>query len=412
MERISYRAADIEKKLQPLFDLRLKGQKVKPSAGEIELSKVLFSRNILFLRAYIGLLAEGASYDQASFSELLGISIPGLRRWEAGDVMPNELSLRAITRLANHYLNTPIPIEIPHIIYRNLITEIRLLRMGSHQPEFQNLSREIQLKFASFMSDNTDQLLDYFMQEAQESKINYQMVLDNALVGIYVYNHKNKIIYINQTLTSMSGYTLKDLEKTEFSTLIHPEDRADFQKRIKERMAGKKKHDRFIHRIRNKDGSYNYYEVFSSHIMLSGEPAILGVVQDVGERLEQERLLRDSKEKFESLFHNMVAAFALHEVILDKKGKPVNYRFLEVNPAFEKMTGLKAKSLIGKTVLDVLPNTERIWIEKFGQIALNGRPDHLTEYSRELDRYFDVHGYSPGKGLFAVTFFDVTHLKK
>jgi len=59
-----------------------------------------------------------------------------------------------------------------------------------------------------------------------------------------------------------------------------------------------------------------------------------------------------------------------------------------------------------------LPNTERVWIEKFGKIALTGKPDHITEYSQELDKYFEVHGYSSKKGQFAVTFVDVTHLKK
>jgi PAS domain S-box-containing protein len=108
----------------------------------------------------------------------------------------------------------------------------------------------------------------------------------------------------------------------------------------------------------------------------------------------------------------MFTAFALHEVITDDKGKPVNYRFLDVNPAFEKMTGLKAKDIIGNTVLDILPKTESYWIQRFGNVALTGKPDHITEYSIEFDRYFEVHGYSPIHGQFAVNFVDVTEKVK
>ena len=51
----------------------------------------------------------------------------------------------------------------------------------------------------------------------------------------------------------------------------------------------------------------------------------------------------------------MTEGFALHEIILDKKGNPVDYRFLEINPAFEALTGLKATEVVNKTVLEVLP---------------------------------------------------------
>ena len=66
------------------------------------------------------------------------------------------------------------------------------------------------------------------------------------------------------------------------------------------------------------------------------------------------------------------------------------------------------KNVVGKTVLDILPNTEPYWIETFGNVALTGKPDSLTEYAGEFGKYYEVHGYSPKKGQFAVTFMDVT----
>ncbi len=112
--------------------------------------------------------------------------------------------------------------------------------------------------------------------------------------------------------------------------------------------------------------------------------------------------------QYRLLFENMNSAFALHEIILDQEQHPVDYRFLEANPVFEQLTGLKAENLIGRRVLEVLPQTETYWIETYGKVALEGIPIEYENYSHELQRYYQVKAYSPMKGFFAVTFFDIT----
>jgi len=111
------------------------------------------------------------------------------------------------------------------------------------------------------------------------------------------------------------------------------------------------------------------------------------------------------------LFQNLTVGFALHEIILDK-GKPCDYRFLEINPAFEKLTGLEASNLIGKTNMEVLPTTESYWIDTYGQVALTGKSINFENYSRELNKYYQVSAYSPEPGKFATIFLDVTERKK
>jgi diguanylate cyclase (GGDEF)-like protein/PAS domain S-box-containing protein len=112
------------------------------------------------------------------------------------------------------------------------------------------------------------------------------------------------------------------------------------------------------------------------------------------------------------LFQNITSGFALHEIILNDKGQPCNYRFLEINPAFEQLTGLKAKDLIGRMVLDVMPNTELHWIENYGRVAMTGNPLNFDNYSGELGRYYECLAYSPRHGQFAVIFTDITDRKK
>lgn len=121
--------------------------------------------------------------------------------------------------------------------------------------------------------------------------------------------------------------------------------------------------------------------------------------------------LKESERKYRLLFHSHVAAFALHEIICDDEGVPRDYRFLEANPAFEAMTGLRSSEIVGRTVLEVLPDTESYWIEEYGKVALTGMPAHFEHYSGELDKYFEVTAYQTEPGKFATTFIDVTQRK-
>ncbi|HBC87511.1 MAG TPA: hybrid sensor histidine kinase/response regulator [Lentisphaeria bacterium] len=108
----------------------------------------------------------------------------------------------------------------------------------------------------------------------------------------------------------------------------------------------------------------------------------------------------------------MMSGFALHEIICDEKGIPVDYRFISINEAFEKLTGLKAKDIVGKRVLEVIPNTEKYWIERYGKVALTGEPMQFEEYSSVIGKYYEVRAFCPGKGRFAVIFHDITERKK
>jgi len=142
---------------------------------------------------------------------------------------------------------------------------------------------------------------------------------------------------------------------------------------------------------------------------------ITGVVlvfRDQTKERTARRILEESEEKYRQLFDNMTSGFALHEMLYDKSGRPADYRFLAVNPAFERLTGLLAETLIGRTVKEVLPQTEAVWIERYGKVVKTGVPVDFQEYSGSLDRWYDVKAFSPSPGCFAVMFNDITGQKK
>jgi hypothetical protein len=117
-------------------------------------------------------------------------------------------------------------------------------------------------------------------------------------------------------------------------------------------------------------------------------------------------------QHYELVFSHMLDGCAVHEMIWDAEGRPADYRFLAANPAFECMTGLQAAAIVGKTVLEVLPGTERHWIENYGQVALTGEPCRFESYHAGLGKHFEVVAFRPAAGQFACTFRDITERKE
>lgn len=122
--------------------------------------------------------------------------------------------------------------------------------------------------------------------------------------------------------------------------------------------------------------------------------------------------LRASEERFRTLFETMSEGFAIDEIILDDAGKPCDLRYLEVNPAFERHTGLTRQQVTGRTARELFPDAEQSWFEVYGKVALTGVPEHFEARFGPLGRWFEVHAYRVAPGRFATVFFDITQRKE
>jgi PAS domain S-box-containing protein len=123
-------------------------------------------------------------------------------------------------------------------------------------------------------------------------------------------------------------------------------------------------------------------------------------------------LLEESEKKYRSLFETMSEGFGLAEIIIDDQGKPIDYRLLEVNPAFEKLTGLRREIAEGRSARELIPDLEPSWVEAFGHVALTGEPMHFENYNNALDKWFNVNTYSPSRRRFVLIFTDITARKR
>ena len=130
------------------------------------------------------------------------------------------------------------------------------------------------------------------------------------------------------------------------------------------------------------------------------------------ERAATAEALHKSDERYHTLFTGMSEGFAIHELLVDESGKPVDFRFLEVNPAFERLTGLRREKVLGRTYNEVLPGNGPKWLEMYSQVALSGRPVKFEEYAPLLKRDYEVFAYRSAPMQFAVIFMDITERRQ
>jgi len=117
-------------------------------------------------------------------------------------------------------------------------------------------------------------------------------------------------------------------------------------------------------------------------------------------------------ELFRSLYQHMAEGVALHAVVCDDAGQAVNYRILDVNPQFERYTGLTAAAVVGKLATEAYGVRSAPYLAEFSAVGLTGVPGRLETYFSPFDRHYEISVAPMGRGFFATIFLDVSERKR
>ena len=247
-----------------------------------------------------------------------------------------------------------------------------------------------------------------------ESESKFSAVSEYSNNAICIMNLDGKIVWSNEALSQMIGYSKKQfLEAEDFRKFLAPESINFVWNNFLKKRENKKHENQYLFYYFRADGSKRLAENKMSDIVdKNGERLFLLNLADITEQHESDLKIRASEEKYRLLFTQMSEAVALHEAIFDDNNRMIDYRFIEINAGFEKLTGLLSKNILGKTVKEVLPDTEDIWFERYQEVALTGVPKSFEEYSAAFDKYYQVTAYRPSEGRFATIFSDITLRKK
>ncbi len=242
----------------------------------------------------------------------------------------------------------------------------------------------------------------------------YNSIFEQSIMGIALCDLDGTILECNPAFCHMLGYTPDELRCKTVAQLTHPEDWALESNRFPGPILTSPARSNFSSEKRylHKDGRIVWANIHATAIRGTHNKPVFGfaIVEDITARKLAADSLQTSEAKYRSLFSEMTSGFALHEIILDEAGHPCDYRFLDVNPAFEALTGLHHDSILGRTVREVIPGIEPSWITRYGAVALTGTPASFEDHAVALQKHFSVHAYSPKPGQFAAIFTDVTEL--
>jgi PAS domain S-box-containing protein len=244
------------------------------------------------------------------------------------------------------------------------------------------------------------------------SEERYKLLVDNAQDAIFVIQNQ-KIIFTNYKISKSIGYDENEIVNKPFFDLVHPDDKAAVVQRHIARMAGEQVESASIFRVLHKDGSTRWLELNAVNIEWQGKPATLNFGRDITLRVQADKAIIDSELRHRILFENMMEGLAYCEMIYDEKGSPIDWVYLDVNSAFERLTGMK--DVIGKKVTELLPGVKEATPELFeiyGRVASTGCPETFEINFKLLSSWLHISTYSPSKGHFVAVFENITGRKQ
>jgi PAS domain S-box-containing protein len=216
---------------------------------------------------------------------------------------------------------------------------------------------------------------------------------------------------VNDTFVKFFGYSREEVIGTTSVALgmfASPQDRQEAVSRLQRDGSLRD----FELDVRLKSGETRHASLSVEMLTIGGESKMLTTIQDITLRKKAEAALRESEQRYRSLFETMQEGLVAAEIITDENGKPADYRYLDVNPATERQFGMPRERFIGHTYREVLPEGDPEWIDIFGKVARTGEPMSVERYGRASKRWFECHLYSPRPGHVINILTDITERKQ
>ena len=255
-------------------------------------------------------------------------------------------------------------------------------------------------------------------EQLRASEERVRLATDAAELGVWVWDvAADRVTWENDRLYAMFGLPRTDepINAARFlAEFVHPDDAALFQQAIRDVVQGGDRLRVELRFYRRSDGQLRWAE-FTGLLRRAtdGTPLrLLGTVADITDRHQAHLDLRESEERYRTLFESIDEGFCIIENIPDGQGGSIDHRFLETNPAFELQSGLVGA--VGKTIRELVPDLDAHWFHAYSQVARTGQPQRFEDESKAMKRWFDVYATrmgGAGSNKIALLFSDITARK-
>ena len=256
------------------------------------------------------------------------------------------------------------------------------------------------------------------LEKLRQSEEDFAITLNSIGDGVISTDKEGNIVRMNPVAQQMCGWSLDEAKGkplTEVFKIVNAITRETVvnpvEKVIEKGMIiGLANHTVLI----SKNGS-EYQIADSAAPIKKNDGSIFGVVlvfSDVTESYAVQDALKESEKRFHSLFESMTEGVALHELVYAIDGNPIDYKIIEINPAFEMHTGIRSERAVNVLSTDLYKTDTPPYFEIYKEVALTGKPNAFESYFPPLRKHFTITVFSPLKGTFATVFEDITDRKR
>ncbi len=244
------------------------------------------------------------------------------------------------------------------------------------------------------------------------SELRYRRLFESAQDGILILNRDTGMILdANPFIESLVGYSHTEISGKYLWEIGLFKDQILSKVAFQELQA--KEYLRYEDLpLQTKDGQVREVEFISNVYPVGNTMVIQCSIRDISDRKTVQDELRQSEEKYRVLFTRMVEGSALHDMVYDTSGNPIDYRIVDVNPAFEATLGIKREEVIGKTSREAYGVDVPPYLDLYARVAGTGQPEWFEVYFAPMKKHFAISAYSTKKGRFATIFEDITDRKR
>ncbi len=250
--------------------------------------------------------------------------------------------------------------------------------------------------------------------EIKSSEVKYRDLVEFLPQGMFETDEMGNLIFANRTALEMFETTEVDLNKgINILQWIAPEDQERTTSNMSKVISGQQFGGIEYSAITRKGKKFPII-AYSKQVIHKNKTVHKGIVIDIAERKKAEEALTQSEKRFKMLFENIQDGFALHELVYDENQKPIDYKFVEINSSFERITGLKKEDIVGKKVTEALPGIENDpadWIGTYAKVVTNNEPINFEQFSENLNNWFSCRAFKTEENCFAVSFTKITARK-
>ena len=248
----------------------------------------------------------------------------------------------------------------------------------------------------------------------KESEKKYRELVKYAPTGIFEVDLKTqKFLTANDVLVMLTGYSVEELFSMNVIDLMDEESKLTYIDRMERMLKGEMLNDSFEYRVKAKD-CHLINIILDNKFIFDDAGMPIGatfICHDITERVGMENALRESERKLSEIYSSMSEGLAVQELIFDSSGKAVNYILKEINPAYERITGINQNNISNRKATDIYSTKAAPYLDIYSQVESTGKSTSFEIYSPELNKYINISAFSPGKGTFVTIFRDITEQK-